>query len=162
VGVLQVLTPQNLAADAALAPMGTAHQIVTHNVQAWYGAQEFFAPNPSFDAGIHYYLKSAASGPVTIEISDLYGNRVRTMTGPSARGLNHTAWNLRARCAGCTCRQAGGGAGGPRRRCGWWRTGRWPAGPLVTPGRYVVIVKVPGLSKELRGEVTVDADPIKR
>ena len=58
-----MLTPQNLASDGALAPMGTAHQIITHNVQAWYGAQEFFAPNPSFDAGINYYLRSAAIRP---------------------------------------------------------------------------------------------------
>jgi uncharacterized membrane protein YgcG len=165
VGVLQVLTPQSLAGEAALAPMGTAHQIVTHNVQAWYGAQEFFAPNPSFDAGIHYYLRSAASGPVTIEISDLYGNHVRTMTGPSARGLNHTAWNLRGDAPAAPPNQAasggaggrgGGGGGGGR------GGGGGGAGPLVAPGRYVVVVKVPGLSKELRGEVTVESDPIRR
>ena len=166
VGVLQVLTPQNLGSDAALAPMGTAHQIVTHNVQAWYGAQEFFAPNPSFDAGIHYYLRAAAGGPVTIEISDLYGNHVRTMTGPSARGLNHTAWNLRADAPAAPAAPAGGGAGGRAGGAGGAGGGRGggagAAGPLVAPGRYVVVVKVPGLSRELRGELTVDADPIRR
>jgi len=32
----------------------------------------------------------------------------------------------------------------------------------VTPGKYVVVVKIPGVSRELRGEVNVEADPIKR
>jgi len=163
-GVLQVLNPQNLASEAALAPMGTAHQIVTHNVQAWYGAQEFFAPNPSFDAGIHYYLRSAASGQATIEVSDIYGTRVRTMTGPAAKGLNHAAWNLRSdppaapadpAAGGAGGRGAGGGAGGGGR-------GGGPVGPLVAPGRYVVVIKVPGLQRDLRGEVTVEADPIRK
>ncbi|HEX5070833.1 MAG TPA: hypothetical protein VFV78_11525 [Vicinamibacterales bacterium] len=159
VGLLQVLTPQNLASEAALAPMGTAHQIVTHSVQAWYGAQEFFAPNPSFDAGIHYYLKSAATGPVTIEISDQYGNRVRTLTGPSARGLNHTSWNLRADAPAAPAGQGGGAVAG---RAGGAGRGGGAAGPPVAPGRYVVALKVPGLSGERRVEVNVEADPIKR
>ena len=160
VGVLQVLTPQNLASEAALAPMGTAHQIVTHNVQAWYGAQEFFAPNPSFDAGIHYYLRSAASGEVTIEVSDVYGNRVRTMTGPAAKGLNHAAWNLRSDPPAAPAGQAAGGAAG--RGAGGGGRGGGPVGPLVAPGRYVVVVKVPGLARDLRGEVTVEADLIRK
>src|SRR6185436_3929204 len=128
VGILQVLTPQNLASEAALAPMGTAHQIVTHNVQGWYGAQDFFAPNPSFDAGIHYYLRSAASGQATIEISDIYGTKVRTLTGPSAKGLNHVGWNLRAEApAG---QGAGGAAGGRGGAGGGGGRGGGPAGPL--------------------------------
>ncbi len=43
--------------------------MITHNVQAWYGAGELFSPNPSFDAGITYYVREAASGPVSVEIS---------------------------------------------------------------------------------------------
>jgi len=164
VGVLQVLTPQNLASEGALAPMGTAHQMITHSVQAWYGAQEFFAPNPDFDAGIDYLLRSAASGPATIEISDVYGRLVRTMTGPAAKGMNHAAWNLRgdpppapagqAAPGGRGGRAGGGGGGGGGR-------GGGPAAPLVAPGRYVVAIKIPGLANELRGEVSVEADPIK-
>ncbi len=155
VGVLQVLTPQNLASEAALAPMGTAHQMITHSVQAWYGAQEFFAPNPDFDAGIDYYLRAAASGQATIEIRDVYGNTVRTLTGPAAKGMNHATWNLRADAPVAPAGQAAGAAGGRGGR------GGGPAGPLVAPGKYVVVVKVPGLSRELRGEVNVQADPIK-
>ena len=162
VGVLQVLTPQNLASEGALAPMGTAHQIITHNVQAWYGAQELFAPNPSFDADINYYLRSAASGQATIEVSDIYGTKVRTMTGPAAKGINHAAWDLRGEPPAAPAGQAAGGAGGRGGGGGGGGRGGGPAGPLVAPGRYVVVVKVPGLARELRGEVTVEADPIKR
>jgi hypothetical protein len=160
VGVLQVLTAQNLASDAALAPMGTAHQIVTHTVQAWYGAQEFFAPDPDFDAGINYYLRSVASGQAAIEISDVYGNKVRTMTGPSAKGMNHASWNLRGDAPAAPSGQAAGPAGG--RGGGGGGRGGGPTGPLVAPGKYVVVVRIPGISRELRGEVTVEADPIKR
>jgi hypothetical protein len=161
VGVLQVLTSQNLASEAALAPMGTAHQMITHGVQAWYGAREFFAPNPSFDAGINYYLRSAASGDVTIDISDQYGNKVRTMTGPAAKGMNHAGWNLRADAPGnASAAGAAGAAGG--RGAGGGRGGGGQGGPLVTPGRYVIVIRIPGLSHELRGEVNVEGDPIKR
>jgi len=109
VGVLQVLSPQNLAGEAALAPMGTAHQIITHNVQAWYGAQEFFAPNPSFDAGINYYLRAAASGQATIEVSDIYGNKIRTLSGPAVKGVNHAAWDLRREATPAAPDQTAGG-----------------------------------------------------
>jgi photosystem II stability/assembly factor-like uncharacterized protein len=169
-GVLQVLTAQNLASDAALAPMGAAHQIVTHQVQGWYGAQEFFAPNPAFDADINYYVRNGASGQATIEITDVYGNVVRTMTGPAVKGMNHVGWNLRAEApapppdsaasaagaAGGRGGRGGGGAGG-----GGGRGGQ-AVGPLVPPGTYTVIVNIPGVAKPLRGDVTVAADPIKR
>ena len=163
VGLLQVLTPQNLASDAALAPMGTAHQIVTHSVQGWYGAQEFFAPNPGFDASINYYLRAAATGQATIEVTDIYGNKVRTLSGPATKGMNHAAWNLRRDPPATDAAQAAGGAGG-RGGAGGGGGGRGggAAGPLMAPGRYVVVVKVPGLSRELRTEVSVESDPIKR
>ncbi|HKW00547.1 MAG TPA: hypothetical protein VJN96_12020, partial [Vicinamibacterales bacterium] len=96
VGPLQLLSAETLSSDAALAPIAPAHQIVGHTVQAWYGAGEHFAPNRDFDAGINYYLRAQASGQAQIEISDVYGNHVRTLQGSAARGINHVAWNLRA------------------------------------------------------------------
>ena len=125
VGVLQVLTPQNLASDGALAPMGTAHQIVTHSVQAWYGAQEFFAPNPSFDAGINYYLRSAATGQATIEISDIYGNKVRTLDGPGGEGHESRRVESAPRPAPAAAQRSRGRAGG---RGGRWRWRRRRSG----------------------------------
>jgi photosystem II stability/assembly factor-like uncharacterized protein len=162
VGPLEVLTPQNLQSDAALAPMAPAHQIITHNVQAWYGANEFFAPNRDFDAGINYYLRAAASGQAQIEISDVYGNKVRTLQGPAGRGLNHASWNLRADAPVAAPVAAGAPAGTAGGRGGGGGRGGQNMGPLVAPGQYVVVVKIPGLSRELRGEVTVLADPIAK
>ncbi len=171
VGPLQLLSADTLQTDAALAPIAPAYQIVTHSVQAWYGAGEFFAPNRDFDAGISYYLRAAASGQAQIEIEDVYGNHVRTLSGPAARGLNHVGWNLRedppapAAAAAGEAGRAGGGAGGGGGRGGGGRGGGGrgggpPAGPLVSPGTYLVIVNIPGLAKTLQGTVTVAADPI--
>jgi hypothetical protein len=116
--------------------------MILHRPQAWFGQGIFFAPNPSFDAGINYYLRDAADRPVEIQIANSTGQIVRTLSGSAARGLNRVAWDLRTDDAPAT-----GGRG------------RAP-GQLVPPGRYQVIVKVPGLGRELRGEVTVEADPI--
>jgi photosystem II stability/assembly factor-like uncharacterized protein len=163
VGPLQLLSAETMQADATLAPIAPAYQIVTHTPQAWYGAGEFFAPNRDFDAGINYYLKAAASGQVQIEITDAYGNHVRNLTGPSARGVNHVAWNLRADAPAPAANAAGnaaGGRGGGGAGGGGGRGGGQNLGPLVSPGGYLVIVKVPGLAKTLRGALTVSADPI--
>jgi hypothetical protein len=51
----------------------------------------------------------------------------------------------------------GGRAGGAGRGGG---RGGGPLGPLVAPGRYIVTVKVPGIGRDLRGEITVSSDPI--
>jgi hypothetical protein len=179
-GPLELMTPQVLASDAALAPIAPARQMTTYSPQAWFGTGTFFAPNPEFDAGINYYLRDAASGPVQIEISDVYGKKVRTLEGAAAKGLNHAAWNLRAdppvqapadpagavaapAAAGRGGRGGGaGGAGGAGAAAQGARGGRGgqPNGPPVAPGKYIVVVRVPGLAHDLRGEVTVESDPI--
>ncbi len=120
--------------------MRAAHQMITHSVQAWYGAQEFFAPNPDFDAGINYYLRAAASGQATIEIRDVYGNTVRTLTGPAAKGMNHATWNLRGDAPAAPAGQAAGAARWTRRRR---RRSRWRgrAGRSSRRATYIVVVK---------------------
>ncbi|HUL74946.1 MAG TPA: hypothetical protein VLT86_17670 [Vicinamibacterales bacterium] len=161
VGPLELLSAETLQSEAAMAPIAPAHEIITHTVQAWYGAGEFFAPNRDYDAGITYYLRAAASGSAQIEITDVYGTHVRTLQGPAARGLNRVAWNLRGDppTSNLGPGPAGGGAGG-RGGGGGGRGGAQNLGPLVAPGRYVIVVKVPGVSRELRGTVMVGADPI--
>ena len=72
----------------------------TWSPQAWYGHGEFFAPNPDFDGVITYYLRDAASAPVSIEISDAAtGAPVRTLAGTNAKGLNRVRWDLRMSAA---------------------------------------------------------------
>jgi photosystem II stability/assembly factor-like uncharacterized protein len=175
-GPLELMTPQVLASDAALAPIAPARQMITHSPQAWYGTGTFFALNPEFDAGINYYLREAAAGPAQIEVSDVYGKKVRSLEGPAAKGLNHAAWNLRGdlpapppvdaavapAAAGRGGRAGGAGGAGAAAQGGRGGGGRGgpPAAPLVAPGRYTVVVRVPGLAREMRGEVTVESDPL--
>ena len=150
-GPLEAWTAATYTSDAALMPIAPARQIVTNSPQAWFGTGTFFAPNPDFNAGINYFLQKAASAPVQIEISDRYGNVVRTLQGPTAAGVNHATWDLRSSApTAANAPAAAGGRGG---------RGGGPQGPLVTPGTYVVTITVPGLAKSLRGEVKVEADP---
>lgn len=151
-GALEGLTPAAMRADAALMPLAPARQFVTNSPQAWFGSGTFFAPNPDFNAGINYYLKSAATSPVQIEISDRFGTVVRVLQGPTAAGLNHATWDMRAAAPAAAAAAAPAGRGG--------RAGG-PQGALVAPGTYVVTITVPGVAKPLRGEMKVEADPFK-
>jgi hypothetical protein len=159
IGPLQLMKPETLASDAALAPIAPAHGIITHNVQAWYGAGHFFAPNADVGAGINYYLRDGASGSVEIVISDASGKKVRTLSGGTMKGINHTSWDLRAdppaAVPGAPAAPGGGRGGG-----GGGGGGGGSQGALVSPGTYTVVVTIPGIARQLRGTVTVDSDPI--
>jgi photosystem II stability/assembly factor-like uncharacterized protein len=160
-GPLEALTAAALQQDAVLLPIAPAWQMITHNPQAWFGAGTFFAPNPDFDAGINYYLRDAASGPAQIEIADRYYRVVRTLQGPSAKGLNRARWDMRSEPPAvdpnAPAAPAGRGGGGGR---GGGRGGA--QGPQVLPGVYLVTVKVPGVTRELHGQMTIEADPVGR
>jgi photosystem II stability/assembly factor-like uncharacterized protein len=161
VAPLETLTADAVKADALLMPLHAARLWSTWSPQAWYGHGEFFAPNPDFDAVVSYYLKEGASGQAQVEISDANGTAIRTLRGPATRGMNRVTWDLRmsppvendsAVAGGRGGGGAGGGGGGGR--------GGAPVGPLVLPGRYRVVVKVPGVATELRGELSVEGDPL--
>jgi hypothetical protein len=53
--------------------------------QYWFGAGEFFAPNPPLGAVITYYLPARASD-VRIALADSTGKTIRTMRGTVAGG----------------------------------------------------------------------------
>jgi photosystem II stability/assembly factor-like uncharacterized protein len=158
VGPLEALTPEALKADAALASATRGREWNIYSPQSWFGAGEFFAPNPEFNAVISYYLRDAVSGQVQIGISDTTGAPIRTLRGPGARGLNRVTWDLHMDPAvaepdrTAATPVAGGGFGGGR--------GGAPTGPLVLPGKYRIALKVPGSNRELKGEVVVDSDPL--
>src|SRR4029450_3388274 len=102
--------------------------------------------------------RTGASGPAVV-ISDARGRAIRTMNAPAAAGLNSVTWDMRMDSA-----VPDGGGGGRGGRGGGGGAGRGggagnAAGPLVAPGKYSVAVRVQGLSRELRGEVTVTGDP---
>jgi photosystem II stability/assembly factor-like uncharacterized protein len=115
---------------------------------------EPLALNPPFGATIDYYLKSAVSGPVTLEILDPSGDSIRryssedrtppvnpdTLSIPSfwirtpeplsaAQGMHRWVWDLRPTP--------------PRERAGG---GRGNASPLSLPGLYTVKLTVAGKS----------------
>jgi hypothetical protein len=133
---------------------------------------EPIAENPPFGAMIDYYLKSNASGPVTIEIMDPAGNVIRryssedkpaavnfeTLNIPAywvrppetvstAAGMHRWIWDLRPTPPP---RQAGGGGG-------FGGGGGRGGAPLVLPGVYTVKLSVGG--KTLTQPLIIRADP---
>lgn len=136
---------------------------------------EPLAENPPNDAMIDYYLKSAAQGPVTLEILDPSGETIRryssedrtppvdpsTLNIPAfwrptpeplsaAAGMNRWVWDLRPTPAS----PQGGGPGGAGAGGGFGGRG---GPPPVLPGRYTVRLTVNG--KSYAQPVLVKMDP---
>ena len=144
---LEALTPEAMRTDAFLVPPGRARLLTIYNPQAWYGAGQYFAPNPAFGAAFDYYLRDGASDEVRVTIADAHGTPIRTVTGTSRAGLNRATWDLRLEPPvpdGPRDAPAVGGFGGA------------PQGPLVLPGVYTVTVSAAG--RLLKGELRVDGD----
>ena len=137
---------------------------------------EPLAENPPYGAIIDYYLKSAASGPVTLEILDAAGQIIRryssddrmpardpnTLNIPAfwvpepeplsaAAGMHRWVWDLRPTPAPAPAggRGARGGGGGG----GFGRGGAPPA----QPGAYTVKLTVGG--KSYTQPLVVKPDP---
>ena len=136
---------------------------------------EPFAENPPYGALIDYYLKSAPSGPVTLEILDQVGQTVRryasddrtpprdpnTLNIPAiwaptpeplsaAAGMHRWVWDLRPTPAAAGGGRGGGGAAGGG---GFGRGGA----PPVQPGTYTVKLTFDG--KSCTQPLTVKPDP---
>jgi photosystem II stability/assembly factor-like uncharacterized protein len=125
---------------------------------------EPFAENPPFGAVIDYYLKSAASGTVTLEILDASGQTIRRYASDDripqrdpnalnipafwvpaaeplspAAGMHRWVWDLRPTPAGGG--RGGGGSGGG---FGGFGGGGRGGAPLTQPGTYTVKLTVGG------------------
>jgi len=120
------------------------------------GVGDYYAPNPEFNPTITYYVRDGASGGATITIRDGQGSVVRTLAGPAERGLNRITWDMHMESALRDGMVAGGGRGG--RGAG----GNPLLGPVVLPGTYTVTIRVPGVTRELRGDVSIVADPMEK
>jgi photosystem II stability/assembly factor-like uncharacterized protein len=93
---LQQLTPQVLAASAHLFPPLPAYRFRQITNDSVIREDEIAAGNdPPYGAGINYYLKTPATGKVTITILDQQGRGVRTLEGTNNAGINRIHWNLR-------------------------------------------------------------------
>ncbi|MDB4877381.1 MAG: glycosyl hydrolase, repeat [Gemmatimonadetes bacterium] len=178
VGPLETLTPSAVAANATLLPIAHARLMSTHSPQAWYGAGEFFAPNPEWNAVIAYNLRDAASGQTEVAVMDAQGKVIRTLKGPVLKGVNRVVWDLRyappvdsANVPVAGGRGGGGGRGGPPAAVpvgfpaggeGGGGRGGAPLGPTVLPGRYSVRVTVPGVAPPLASTIVVEGDPLPK
>ena len=137
-------------------------------------------PNPPDGTPINYYLKAAATGPVTLEVLTTDGRLVRRYSSTDAltpvpdvttaavpihwyrpprplqtsAGLHRFYWDLRYQPA-----EAGGGGrgGGPSIQAIPYNSAPAPATPMVAPGRYTVRLTVNGQSYSQ--PITVKQDP---
>ena len=148
ISALEALTPDAMRSEAFLVPPARARLLAIYNPQAWYGAGQYFAPNPDFSAAIDYYLREASTDAVGVTIADTRGAIVRALQGTSRAGLNRVSWDMRMEPPA---------AGAPRDTPAAGGFGAPPLGPLVLPGAYSVTVNAAGRS--LKGELRVEGDP---
>jgi hypothetical protein len=107
------------------------------------GVRKFFGRSPDPGTAIHYYLREAARGPVTLTIDDVVtGETFRHLEATGEAGLNRIQWDLRGDSP--PAQAGGGGRGGP------------PPAPLAEAGTYRVALRVSG--RELSQVVEVVED----
>jgi hypothetical protein len=136
------------------------------------------APNPPEGAIIDYYLKAAASGPVTLDVVGADGRLVRhyssadSVTRPDpasgnlpaywfrppmalsvARGMHRFTWDVHYQPLSI----GGSGRGGLPIAAVAYNTVPAPTAPWVAPGRYTVTLTVNG--KTYSQPITVKPDP---
>ncbi len=110
------------------------------------GQRRYAAKNPEYGAYINFHLANDAKDPVTVTITDVSGNLVRTLEDSTAKaGLNRIVWDLRRKEATKLKIPLRGG-----RRSGPFR-------PWVLPGMYTATLKAAG--QELQTSIEVASDP---
>jgi photosystem II stability/assembly factor-like uncharacterized protein len=137
--------PMAVNRPLVLAPIRPATQTYMQRMLPMPGARTFAGPNPPEGALITYTVNSTnAKDSVLVTITDGSGRTVRSLAGPSSRGVHRLAWDLHyARVDGVT--DADEGWFGP------------PRGPWVLPGNYTV--RVEGARVTETGSVEVRPDP---
>lgn len=156
---LEQITPEAPSGGGRIFPIPPARQTPIFGGQFWFGAGEFFAPNPPVGAVVSYYLPQENPGGVEIAIWDAAGKTVRTLRGPSQAGLNRACWDLRREAALAENAPPTLGACTPAPRGGAGVLGlRGGAGPLAPPGKYTVVVTPAGVLP-MKTELAVLPDP---
>jgi photosystem II stability/assembly factor-like uncharacterized protein len=167
-------------ADALLFKPQTAYRLRWNtNTDTPLPPDEPNAPNPPEGAIIDYYLKAAATGPVTLEISDSEGRLVRHYSSAdpivqpdpvngnlpvywfrppmglsTSAGMHRFTWDVHYQpLAGA----GSGGRGGLPIAAVPYNTVPAPTAPWVSPGTYSVKLTVDG--KSYAQPITVKQDP---
>jgi hypothetical protein len=146
---LQRLTPSVMASDAHLFAPRPAYRF--RDVPGNYSIVEdpTAGQNPPYGAGFNYWVKTAPTAPVTIEILDSARKVVRTLLDTAAAGLNRAYWDLendapappRLRTKPLFNEQFELGADGTRSAAGFGTIS-----VVMPPGRYTVRLNVGGKS----------------
>jgi len=144
---LEALTPDSVQTGAFLVHPARARLLSIYTPQAWFGAGQYFAPNPEFGATIDFYLRDGTREDVEIIVTDGRGAPIRSLKAPGRRGLNRATWDLRME-------SPLGDGGGEAPAAGGFNV---PPAPLVTPGVYTVTLRVGG--RQLKDELRVEGDP---
>ena len=160
IAALEAMTPEALSTDAFLVPPARARLLSVYTPQAWFGAGQYFAPNPDFSASFDFYLKRAPRAEVAVAIADARGNIVRTLRTVARAGMNRLSWDLRLEPPLDPSTRLGAGAFGGEAGAGAGAAGPNAAlGPLVLPGVYTVTVQGGGDNLALKGTLRVEGDP---
>jgi photosystem II stability/assembly factor-like uncharacterized protein len=106
-----------------------------------FGDKYLEVPNEPDALVINYYLHATQDGGATVTISNIKGDRVAQLKGPSNAGINRVLWNMRA-AAGP--QRGGRGEGGGRGGAG---------GPLLPTGEYRIVVAVGGQEGSTIGRI---------
>ena len=145
---LQEMTPEVLKQQAALFTIGDAERINYTNDGAHTGDMYYRGANPQFGAKIDYYLKSeVAKENISLEIFDLSGKLIQTLSPTNKAGLHRELWNLQHE-------RLKPNNSNPNResRFGGYRMN----GPAVMPGLYVAKLTVNGETYEQSFKVSDD------
>jgi hypothetical protein len=136
---LQQFTPEVAARDVTVFDVRPAiAYLFDYRTDTDVGGDKRFAgDNPARGTAISYYLKNAASGPVTLSILDASGRTLCTSAGPSTPGIHRIQWTLVApqRQAAANGRGGRGGAGAAAGAAAPAGAGGAAAGPGSANGR---------------------------
>lgn len=150
---LEQFTPDVASQDVALFDVrpAIAYKFDLRTDQDVGGDKRFEGENPPRGTAINYYLKSAATGAVTVSVIDAAGETLCTSTGESSAGIHRVQWTLVSPLASNASGRGGRGGGGgrgaaPDSSCsgggGGGRGGN--AANAVEPGSYLVKLSVGG------------------
>jgi photosystem II stability/assembly factor-like uncharacterized protein len=152
-GPLQQLDDKVRASAAHLFTPRAAYRFLPRPVLPMYMGEENDPPsmvgeNPPYGASINYYLASAPSGNVSIDITDGDGRPVRTLAGTKTAGINRIWWDLKYESSRVP-RLRTTPIGRPDIGFGPDGTRPMPGGgafaPLVPPGTYTVKLRAAGI-----------------